>query len=183
MTEPINPVEQVKAQVSDPSQFEGLGAAELKVLIQLMLAERQESLEDRKSKRVAYQAREEQRRINSQFNIADQKTREKLCTHLKGGKSGPKSARIDYAVGLHRFIDGASYIRCLICGAKWKPKDTAEFLVRRGRQVENHTGIGWDGAMKMLAQSTNTPTSSEVVMKASIDVQEPDFNNPNTVEI
>lgn len=156
-------------------------------LIQLLLTERQDALLEKKDKQRVVQAREDQSRLNSQYNEAEQKTRESMCTHKKGGRKGPKSAKLDYAVYFHTFVDASSYIRCLICGAKWKPRDTKEFLVRKGKQVENHTGIGWKEAHEMLANSTNTPSASEVLLSASpiaAMIEPQDFSkNPHAVEI
>jgi hypothetical protein len=85
---------------------------------------------------------------------------------MKGGKKGPRSGVTDYAVYLHTFINGENIIKCFICGMKWKMRDTTEFLVRGGRQIANHTKIGWAQASGFLAQSTNTASSSEVPMEA-----------------
>jgi len=178
---------ETKPAAINPSQVAGMDNAGLQILVQLLLAERQEALEEKKEKRLAQERRETQYRLNSQYNTEEREKIQRMCTHLKGGKEGPnrpRSARIDYAVSFHTFIDGRSYIKCLICSSKWKPGDTADFLIRRGQKVKNHTGLGWDQAWNMLKNSTNTPTTSEVVMQATPTPQaQPDFSNPSVVEI
>jgi hypothetical protein len=134
-------------------------------LVQLLLAERKEALEEKKERERARQAREAQRRINSEYAIAEKLNIQKLCTHKKGGR-GLKSPKVDYAVYFHTFTDATSYIRCQICGMKWRNVDTPEYLIRRGKKIPNHTGIGWKEAYQMVAESTNTASSSEVQLSA-----------------
>ena len=78
-----------------------------------------------------------------------------------------KSPTVDYAVYFHTFLDAKSYIRCQICGMKWRKDDTAETLIRYGKPVPNHTGIGWKEAVQMAKKSTNTPSASEVRVVAT----------------
>lgn len=159
-------------------------AATLQLLVQLMLAERQEAMLDRQAKSEALAEREKQRRINAEYNIAEKQQSQSLCSHKKGGR-GLKGPKVDYAVSFHTFTDSSSYIRCLICGMKWKNTDTDDFLIRRGKQIPNHTGIGWKKAYQMLGESSNTATSSEVKLTASpIPAGREDFDkNPRAVEI
>ena len=154
-------------------------------LVQLLLAERQDAILEKQEKLRAREAREQQRRLNAEYNEAEVKEKQRVCTHKKGGTRGPKSTKLDYAVYFHTCTDGSSYIRCLICGAKWKSTDTREYLIRRGEKVENHTGIGWVEAHQMLAQSTNSPSASEVNFNTSPIVNRPvDFKtNPHAVEV
>lgn len=188
MTEPTKPS---LAQGIAPAEVPAVPAAQpinqevLLSLVQLLLAERQDAILEKQEKLRARQARDEQRRINAEYNEAEVKEKQRICTHKKGGTRGPKSTKLDYAVYFHTFTDGSSYIRCLICGAKWKSTDTKEYLVRRGQKVPNHTGIGWAEAHQMLGQSTNSPSSSEVQFNASLGVNAPvDFaKNPHAVEV
>jgi hypothetical protein len=150
-------VPKTEAPVSD--------SALLANLVQLLLAERKEALEEKKERERARQAREAQRRINSEYAIAEKLNIQKLCTHKKGGR-GLKSPKVDYAVYFHTFTDATSYIRCQICGMKWRNVDTPEYLIRRGKKIPNHTGIGWKEAYQMVAESTNTASSSEVQLSA-----------------
>ena len=138
-------------------------AATLQMLVQLLLAERQEALLERQEKKQTQELRDKQRRINADYNVAEKNKAQSLCTHQKGGKH-PTPGVLNYAVYHHTFTDQTVYIRCQICGMKWRKLDTTEFLVRKGEKVPNHTGIGWTEAYKMLAHTTNTPTSSEVLM-------------------
>jgi hypothetical protein len=90
------------------------------------------------------------------------------CKHLKGGKKGPKTQNKDYAVYQHRFIAFTTYIRCRVCGMKWYPKDTDEYLVRedkhgKERKISNHTHIGWRRAVEMTDASTDTQSASESI--------------------
>lgn len=146
----------------------------LKGLVQLLLAERQDALEERKAKAQAVLAREAARKKNHEIELARKNQVQKICTHRKGGKHGPKSPKIDYAVYYHTFTDQNRYIRCQICGMIWRPGDTEETLVRivtRNGEDQvikslNHTGISWKEAFGFLQQSSNTPSASEVVAMA-----------------
>lgn len=140
-------------------------AATLQMLVSLLLAERQDALEERKEKARTLAVRNEQRRKNAEYNVAEKNKIQSICTHKKGGK-GLKSPKVDYAVYFHTFTDATSYIRCQICGMKWRNQDTIEFLVRRGEKVLNHTGIGWKQAYGMVQESTNTASSSEIQISA-----------------
>jgi len=156
----------------------------LQVLVQLLLSERQEALLEKQEKNRAIAERDKQQRINAEYNFQEKQQIQSLCTHKKGGR-GLKGPKVDYAISFHTFVDSSSYIRCLICGMKWKNTDTDEYLVRRGKRVPNHTGIGWKKAYQMLGESSNTATSSEVKLTASpIPVAVEDFDkNPRAVEI
>src|SRR5579859_3155474 len=88
------------------------------------------------------------------------------CKHLKGGRKGPKTQNKDHAVYQFQFIDFSTYIRCRICGMKWFPKDTTEYLVRldksgKERKISNHTHKGWREAQEMCDASTDTMATSE----------------------
>jgi hypothetical protein len=138
-------------------------AATLQMLVQLLLAERQQALEERQERQRTTKVRDEQRRVNAEYTVAEKNKSQQLCTHLKGGKH-PTPGMTNYAVYHHTFTDQTVYIRCQICGMKWRKLDTAEFLVRGGKSVPNHTGISWQKAYSMLSSTTNTPSSSEVIM-------------------
>ncbi len=167
-----------------PGTPQASDSATLQLLVKLLLAEREDALRERQDKAQALAAREKQRRINAEYNQAEKEQSQSMCTHKKGGR-GIKGPKVDYAVGFHTFPDQSSYIRCLICGMKWKSTDTDEFLFRRGQKIPNHTGIGWRRAHQMLGESSNTATSSEVMLKVTTgSVQQEDFvKNPRAVEI
>lgn len=115
----------------------------------------------------AQEAKDKNRTENAKSHNQDRLLRQIRCTHLKGGKHGPRSQVRDYAVFLHSYINGEQVIKCFICGMRWKKLDTAESLVRDGRKIPNHTKKGWADAQSMLTQSTNQPSSSEIPMNAT----------------
>ena len=151
----------VPAQVSEPDLDQMSDAEALKHMVRLMLAERQDALAERREKARQIAEKNKQRVINAEYVIKEKNNVQRICTHKKGGR-GVKSPKVDYAVYFHTFTNGASYIRCQICGMKWRSQDTDEFLFRKGQKVPNHTGIGWARAMQMMGESTNTASSSEI---------------------
>lgn len=131
----------------------------------------------------AEQAEERRKQIQRQRdrNSKDQDSKILLkqarCKHLKGGKKGPKTQNKDHAVYQFQFIDFSTYIRCRICGMKWFPKDTTEYLVRidkngKERKISNHTHKGWREAMEMCDASTDTLATSERIPQVA-----PNANN------
>jgi hypothetical protein len=83
------------------------------------------------------------------------------CLHLKGGKFR-NIAVTDYAVIFHLFIDSTCFIKCVLCKMKWYPTDTIDTIFRGGVAHPNHTHIGWFEAAKMMQQSTNKGSRSEL---------------------
>ena len=154
MTEPTKP-----GQGTPEPAPAATDAATLQLLVQLLLAERQQALEERQDRQRTEKARNDQRKINAEYAVAEKNKVQTMCLHRKGHK-GIKGPRIDYAVYAHTFTDNIAYIRCQICGAKWRRLDTPEFLVRGGKKIENHTGIGWKQAYAMVAESTNTASAT-----------------------
>jgi hypothetical protein len=135
-------------------------------LVGLMVLEQKERLKASE----AVQARENARKVQRDRNAKDQDSKLLLkqakCKHLKGGRRGPKTQNKDYAVYQHRFISFIQYIRCAICGMKWFPEDTVEYLSRKGSKISNHTKIGWREACSMMEGSTNTMSASESIPSA-----------------
>lgn len=129
-------------------------------MVELLLAQQTEQAEEKQERKRALAARDEQRRTNAAYAQKQKEQIQAMCTHKKGGKL--QSPRTDFALYHHTFTDQTTYIRCQICGMKWRKVDTEEFLIRKGQKVPNHTGIGWKEALRMLGQTTNTPSSSEV---------------------
>jgi hypothetical protein len=84
------------------------------------------------------------------------------CDHLKGGRLKNRLAANDFNVFLHRYPDNSVRIKCLSCRMVWFPSDTVETIFRGGKSHPNHTGIDWAGAVKMVKQSTNKSSSSEI---------------------
>jgi hypothetical protein len=106
--------------------------------------------------------RDKKRALNNKDADSKVLLRQARCRHLKGATSTAKNPTVDYALSEHTFINADIYIRCLICGMRWKPADTIDFLVRNGKRISNHTKIGWREARNMMGQSTNTRTSTEI---------------------
>lgn len=145
----------------------GIDAGLLGQLVSLMVAERAEALKTTQELKQRIAAVEKQRSRNSREQDAKRIAKQATCRHLKGvGKHSPKGTaqRIDYAVYLHRFVDFSERIQCRICAAKWRKGDTADYFLRGGRQIPNHTHIGWREAMQMVDQSSDTFTAGEAVV-------------------
>lgn len=154
--------DQVNGQAK-PAPDVATDATTLQLLVQLLLAERQDALVEKQEKQRALAARNDQRRINAEYTVAEKNKIQSICTHKKGGK-GLRSPKTDYAVYFHTFTDASSYIRCQICGMKWRNQDTKEHVFRGGNKLDNHTGIGWKEAFEMVSNSTNTASASEVTL-------------------
>jgi hypothetical protein len=135
-------------------------------LVQLMVLEQQERLKAAQGLQLREKARSAQRERNARDQDSKLLVKQAKCKHLKGGKKGPKTQNKDYAVYQHRFINFLMYIRCAICGMKWFPEDTMEYLLRKGRKINNHTKIGWREAANMMEGSTNTMSASESLPSA-----------------
>ncbi len=141
-------------------------SAKLDLLLQLLLSREARTAEAEQNVEAARKARNAQRELSGAKHTEKQLVKQARCRHLKGGKTGPKSGVVDYNVYGHTFISGEYRIKCHGCQMIWRQKDTVEFLVRGGRQVANHTKIGWAQAQSMMAQSTNQISTSEVPMEA-----------------
>jgi hypothetical protein len=112
-------------------------------------------------------ARQSQRDRNAREIDSKVLLKQARCRHLKGGKNRSKVQKIDYAVYPFTFSDADTYVRCQICGMKWRKNDTKEFLSRADKKgkihkIANHTKIGWHEAMEMVEMSSNTAGSSEI---------------------
>ena len=153
-------------------------AGQLAILTRLLLAKEAREAEKEQNAEEARRARNAQRELSAKTHYDKQIVKQARCRHMKGGKHGPKSGVTDFCVSIHTYINGESVIKCLLCGMKWKAKDTVEFLVRGGRKIANHTKKGWAEALEMVAQSTNSATSSEVPMDAKPAVQ---FNGTEVI--
>ena len=143
----------------------------LMTMVQLLMEEKAELLADKKQQKLRNAAKDEAYQKLSDYNVEEEHKKQTICTHLKGGR-GPKNAKVDYALYHHTFPDASTYIRCQICGMKWKKGDTEETIRRFGKDQPNHTGISWRQAVQLLASSTNTPTTSEVPMKVATPIVE-----------
>jgi hypothetical protein len=156
MNEMVNPNE-----TNLPAKEKESSVSELQAMIQLLLKREARAVAKEEEEQTRLENRQKQRDRNAESSFIDKFTAQSKCKHLKGGKNRKKTQVLDYAVYHHTFINMERCIRCFICGMKWKAKDTKEFLVRHGKKIANHTGIGWQEALAMLEQSSNTPSRSE----------------------
>ena len=147
-----------------------VGQADFSALIQIMLQREARLAAEEQRKIDAADQKNKQRRANAESNFEDDKSRQSNCKHLKGGKHRRKNQPKDFAVYLFRYINGENVIRCQLCNAKWKEKDTVETLVRYGKKIPNHTKIGWAEACTMVSESTNTAGSSEIPVQPQVPV-------------
>lgn len=141
-------------------------SAKLDTLLSILVSREARVAQQEEGVENTRKARNAQRELSAKTHVEKTLIKQARCRHIKGGKHGPKSGVIDYAVYHHTYINGENIIKCFICGMKWKAQDTVDFLIRGGRQIANHTKIGWAQAKGFLAQSTNKPSSSEVPMEA-----------------
>lgn len=142
----------------------------LALLLQMMLEKERVGLEKAKHDAVQVAAHDAQARLESEAFVQKNVAKQQNCNHLKGGRYRDSSAKIDYHVSQHVFIDGSQLVKCLLCGSRWVPTDTAEFFVRDGgtTKIYNWTGTGWRDALpgrpsvvEMLSKTTNKITRSE----------------------
>lgn len=170
----IKPVAEVSTEVGTKVAGSGSTSAAPTTLEQLLmvimarearLAKKEEEEESRRS------AKKEQYLRNATDDTGAIQEKQKNCKHLKGGKNRKATQNEDYLLSIHTFIDGVTRIKCLLCGMKWFPLDTDEFLVRGGKLVPNHTGLGWKEVFRFVGKSTNTPTTSEIPLKTPTGVE------------
>lgn len=119
------------------------------------IAEKEAALEE------ALKNRDAQRRRDSDNYTIAKIEAQKACRHLKGGKGRQRGQQRDPAVYSHTFTNGDRQIKCQLCGARWLPGDTDEYLTRNGSKIPNWTNIGWGRAQEMCEDSSNKPSSSE----------------------
>jgi hypothetical protein len=169
------------AKAADPAQVTpqaltenilGGGSSAVEQLLTLLLAKEGRELAKMQQEEAAFKQREAKRALNNKDADSKILLRQARCRHLKGATSTAKNPTIDYAVYQHTFVSADTYIRCQICGMRWKPQDTVEYLVRNGRKIANHTKIGWREAYNMTRQSTNTATTSEIPFAAIYQAQQ-----------
>lgn len=134
----------------------------IELMAEIMLKREMRLVAEDEAKVAALKRREEQRDRNARSEYEDDLVDQAKCKHLKGGKNRIRLQAKDFAVYHHTYINRETVIRCFLCGMKWKPQDTKESLLRNGKKVANHTNIGWEEAIAMLAETSNQPSSSEV---------------------
>lgn len=146
----------------------------IELMAEVMLKRELRENEKEEARLAAEKKRQDKRDENALSHFNDKLSEQARCRHLKGGKNRVRTQVKDYAVYLHTFINTERVIRCQLCGMKWKPQDTKEFLVREGKKKVNHTRLGWEEALMMVNETSNTPSASEIPLNATpaADVQE-----------
>lgn len=139
----------------------------LELMAEIMLKREIRENEKEEARLASEAKRQKQRDINARSHFNDKLTEQARCRHLKGGKNRVRTQVKDYAVYMHTFINTERVIRCQLCGMKWKPQDTKEFLVRNGKNTPNHTKLGWEEALAMVNETSNTPSASEIPLNAT----------------
>src|SRR5258708_19739854 len=89
----------------------------LQLVLQLLLAERQDVFAEKKARAEALAEKEKQRRINTEYNIREKTQAQSLYTHKKGGR-GLKAPNVYYSVSFHTFVNTSTYLPYLICTIK-----------------------------------------------------------------
>lgn len=145
-----------------------LNESDFKQLLALMMLKEKRLIQKEAELERIHVEREKQAKINSeQYTIAKIET-QKSCKHLKGGKTRQRGQQKDPNVFAHTFTDGTPMIKCNSCGARWFPKDTAEYLHRNGMSIPNWTGIGWREAVELAEESSNKPSASEQFQRTTV---------------
>jgi len=139
----------------------GVTSAQLTAWISTMAAKEARIAEKEQALEVALKARDQQRRRDSENYTISKIETQKACRHLKGGIGRQRGQQKDPAVYSHIFTDRTQVIKCNLCGARWLPGDTDEYLTRNGSKIPNWTRIGWGKAYEMTLDSSNKPSSSE----------------------
>jgi hypothetical protein len=151
----------VNAVLAEAQKTGNLSDSKFMALLSIMMAKEARLAEKEKDLELRLQARDAQRRKESEsYTIAKIETQTK-CKHLKGGKGRKRGQQRDPAVYAHTFTDGTIQIKCTLCSAKWMPKDTREYLFRNGNAIPNWTSIGWQDAVALAEDSSNRPSTSE----------------------
>ncbi len=162
--EQVLPIPPVPAVIPQAPQLDQNAVT---LLLQYLIAKEGRELAETQKQDERRKNIEKQRARNSKDQDTKVLLKQARCKHLKGGKRGPKTQNKDYAVYQHRFIDFSTYIRCRICGVRWYPNDTRDYLVRNGHKISNHTHIGWFEAVGMTDASTDTLSASEALPNVS----------------
>jgi hypothetical protein len=163
---PAPPTEvDVDAVLAEASKHGNLSDAKFSALLSLMMAKEARLAEKEAYLEQQLAARDEERKKESERYTIDKIVNQKNCKHLKGGASRSRGQQRDPSVYAHTFTNGDIVIKCQLCGAKWMPKDTADYLDRNGSKIPNWTGIGWREALQMAQDSSNRPSSSERFFK------------------
>lgn len=147
--------------LADAQKTGNLSEAKFMALLSIMMAKEARLAEKEAALEVAYQAKEKQRKKESETYTVTKIENQRACKHLKGGKGRTRAQQRDPAVYLHTYPDGSRVIKCNLCSARWMPKDTRDYLSRNGNAIPNWTRIGWAEAFEMCEDSSNKASSSE----------------------
>ncbi len=165
MTDPNKKVPATEVDVNsvlqEAQKTGNLSDSKFMALLSIMMAKEARIAEKEAALEVALKARDDQRRQESENYTISKIETQKACKHLKGGKGRTRGQQRDPAVYAHTFTDGKVVIKCQLCGARWLPGDTDEYLTRNGSKIPNWTGIGWRRAQEMCEDSSNKASSSE----------------------
>jgi hypothetical protein len=159
--------------IAEAAKTGNLSDSKFNAFLSIMMAKEARLAEKEANLEIQMNALDVERKKESERFVMDKIINQKKCRHLKGGLSRQRGQQTDPSVAAHTFIDGDMYIKCLSCGAKWKPKDTKEFFVRKGVKIPNWTNIGWVEALELAQQSSNRPSSSERSFGDKSSVQTP----------
>ena len=138
-----------------------LAADQLMAVLNVLLVKEARLAEKEANLEKQFQEKDKARRRESESYTVAKIENQKACKHLKGGKTRQRGQQRDPSVYVHTFTDRKIIIKCTLCGAKWMPKDTKDYLNRNGSAIPNWTGIGWNEAVEMAEDSSNKPSSSE----------------------
>jgi hypothetical protein len=144
-----------------------ISESDFAALLSIMMAKEVRIAEKESALEQALQARDQQRRRDSENYTIAKIEAQKNCKHLKGGTGRQRAQAKDPAVYFHIFTDRTQAIKCNLCGARWLPGDTDEYLTRNGSKIPNWTGIGWRRAWDMAEDSSNKMSSSERFAKGT----------------
>jgi hypothetical protein len=161
MTGPVKAEPDVAALLADMQKAGSLSDAKFTALLSLMMAKEARIAEKEAALEVTLQARDAQRRRDSENYTISKIEAQKACRHLKGGKGRSRGQQKDPSVYLHTFTNSDRVIKCQLCSARWLPGDTTEYLTRNGSKIPNWTHIGWPEAFEMCADSSNKASASE----------------------
>jgi hypothetical protein len=165
MANQVEKDEAVKAATAETAPVEFTEEQQRTLLFRSLMRREEAAAKAETAQAEASLARQKQRGINTLNRNNKLFAKQSRCTHLKGGRVKSKTGIKDYALFYHTYIDQTQKIGCFICKMRWTPQDTVEYLVRNGRKKKNHTRIGWVEALELFAQSSNTPSQSEIPSK------------------
>ncbi len=151
----------INGVLAEAQKTGNLSETKFMALLSVMMAKEARLAEKEAALEVALKARDAQRRVESENYTISKIENQKNCKHLKGGKGRTRGQQRDPAVYPHTYTDGKIVIKCVLCGARWLPGDTDEYLTRNGSKIPNWTNIGWRRAQEMAEDSSNKASSSE----------------------